>query len=101
MYFTGSGLPLGGTMVRALSTSPSELARAESTPSALLLTQSTMTPFSAMALLEPRRLPQPREKPCCMTMSAVAVVFGWYQSVLYEVPAIVIWVFVQVVVDDE
>lgn len=46
------------------------------------LTQSTITPFSAMALLVPRRLPQPRLKPWLSTISAEAWPWGKYQSAL-------------------
>ena len=63
-------------------------------------TQRTITPFSAIALLVPRRLPQPRLKPWLRTIRADAVPVGRYQSALWLSPAITICVFTQVLVDE-
>ena len=65
------------------------------------LTHSTITPFSAIDLLVPRRLPQPRLKPCWSTMSADAVPFGRYQSTLWLAPSITSWVLTQALVEEE
>ncbi|MFI5429327.1 hypothetical protein [Aeromicrobium sp. UC242_57] len=65
------------------------------------LTHSTMTPFSAMALLVPRKLPQPRLNPWLRTMSAEAVPLGRYQSALWLVPSITICVLTHALLEDE